>query len=87
MVGHYVARASPRQVHVTFGDYVINSAVEPLPAYTFGVLPIQVWQRYLINKMKLACNIYKISILSIRLCTADLNLSLYLIRRIVVKLR
>ncbi|XP_044738928.1 serine proteinase stubble [Chrysoperla carnea] len=40
--GHCVARASPRQVHVTLGDYVINSAVEPLPAYTFGVSSIQV---------------------------------------------
>ncbi|KAH0811039.1 hypothetical protein GEV33_011753 [Tenebrio molitor] len=40
--GHCVARATPRQVHVTLGDYVINSAVEPLPAYTFGVSQIQV---------------------------------------------
>ncbi|XP_022921223.2 uncharacterized protein [Onthophagus taurus] len=40
--GHCVARAVPRQVHVTLGDYVINSAVEPLPAYTFGVSSIQV---------------------------------------------
>lgn len=40
--GHCVARASPRQVHVTLGDYVINSAVEPLPAYTFGVRKIDV---------------------------------------------
>ncbi|CAG9864949.1 unnamed protein product [Phyllotreta striolata] len=40
--GHCVARATPRQVHVTLGDYVINSAVEPLPAYTFGVVNIQV---------------------------------------------
>ncbi|XP_055680006.1 serine proteinase stubble isoform X2 [Lutzomyia longipalpis] len=40
--GHCVARASPRQVHVTLGDYVINSAVEPLPAYTFGVRRIDV---------------------------------------------
>ncbi|XP_066262446.1 uncharacterized protein [Euwallacea similis] len=40
--GHCVARAAPRQVHVTLGDYVINSAVEPLPAYTFGVSSIQV---------------------------------------------
>ncbi|KAL1497548.1 hypothetical protein ABEB36_008489 [Hypothenemus hampei] len=40
--GHCVARATPRQVHVTLGDYVINSAVEPLPAYTFGVSNIQV---------------------------------------------
>ncbi|RZB40215.1 uncharacterized protein BDFB_003781 [Asbolus verrucosus] len=39
--GHCVARATPRQVHVTLGDYVINSAVEPLPAYTFGVSQIQ----------------------------------------------
>lgn len=37
-----MARASPRQVHVTLGDYVINSAVEPLPAYTFGVRKIDV---------------------------------------------
>lgn len=40
--GHCVARATPRQVHVTLGDYVINSAVEPLPAYTFGVKRIDV---------------------------------------------
>ena len=40
--GHCVARATPRQVHVTLGDYVINSAVEPLPAYTFGVRNINV---------------------------------------------
>ncbi|CAH1721609.1 unnamed protein product [Chironomus riparius] len=40
--GHCVARAIPRQVHVTLGDYVINSAVEPLPAYTFGVRQINV---------------------------------------------
>lgn len=40
--GHCVARATPRQVHVTLGDYVINSAVEPLPAYTFGVRKIDV---------------------------------------------
>lgn len=39
---HCVARATPRQVHVTLGDYVINSAVEPLPAYTFGVRTINV---------------------------------------------
>lgn len=37
-----MARATPRQVHVTLGDYVINSAVEPLPAYTFGVRSIHV---------------------------------------------
>lgn len=35
-------RASARQVQVTLGDYVINSAVEPLPAYTFGVRKISV---------------------------------------------
>jgi len=35
-------RASARQVQVTLGDYVINSAVEPLPAYTFGVREIRV---------------------------------------------
>ncbi|KAE9524381.1 hypothetical protein AGLY_015218 [Aphis glycines] len=40
--GHCVARASARQVQVTLGDYVINSAVEPLPAYTFGVRKISV---------------------------------------------
>ena len=40
--GHCVARSTPRQVHVTLGDYVINSAVEPLPAYTFGVRRIDV---------------------------------------------
>ncbi|XP_069703520.1 chymotrypsin-like protease CTRL-1 isoform X2 [Periplaneta americana] len=40
--GHCVARASARQVQVTLGDYVINSAVEPLPAYTFGVREIRV---------------------------------------------
>ncbi|XP_039300223.1 brain-specific serine protease 4-like, partial [Nilaparvata lugens] len=33
----YSGAASARQVQVTLGDYVINSAVEPLPAYTFGV--------------------------------------------------
>lgn len=27
---------------MTLGDYVINSAVEPLPAYTFGVRKISV---------------------------------------------
>lgn len=27
---------------MTLGDYVINSAVEPLPAYTFGVRSINV---------------------------------------------
>lgn len=27
---------------MTLGDYVINSAVEPLPAYTFGVRKIDV---------------------------------------------
>ncbi|KAK6619889.1 hypothetical protein RUM44_006289 [Polyplax serrata] len=40
--GHCVARASARQVQVTLGDYVINSAIEPLPAYTFGVREIRV---------------------------------------------
>ncbi|KAJ9573659.1 hypothetical protein L9F63_009000, partial [Diploptera punctata] len=40
--GHCVARATARQVQVTLGDYVINSAVEPLPAYTFGVREIRV---------------------------------------------
>ncbi|XP_065218770.1 uncharacterized protein LOC135844482 isoform X2 [Planococcus citri] len=40
--GHCVARATARQVQVTLGDYVINSAVEPLPAYTFGVRKINV---------------------------------------------
>ncbi|XP_063229051.1 serine proteinase stubble-like [Bacillus rossius redtenbacheri] len=40
--GHCVARAAARQVQVTLGDYVINSAVEPLPAYTFGVREIRV---------------------------------------------
>ncbi|XP_067004097.1 venom protease [Anabrus simplex] len=40
--GHCVARATARQVHVTLGDYVINSDVEPLPAYTFGVREIRV---------------------------------------------
>ncbi|KAL1132599.1 hypothetical protein AAG570_010551 [Ranatra chinensis] len=40
--GHCVARASARQVQVTLGDYVINSAVEPLPAYTYGVRQISV---------------------------------------------
>lgn len=37
-----ICRASARQVQVTLGDYVINSAVEPLPAYTFGVRKINV---------------------------------------------
>ncbi|KAJ2938193.1 hypothetical protein O0L34_g18532 [Tuta absoluta] len=40
--GHCVARAQPRHVRVTLGDYVINSAAEPLPAYTFGVRTIRV---------------------------------------------
>ncbi|XP_013185432.1 uncharacterized protein LOC106131006 [Amyelois transitella] len=40
--GHCVARAQPRHVRVTLGDYVINSAAEPLPAYTFGVRTIKV---------------------------------------------
>ncbi|XP_048002308.1 transmembrane protease serine 7 isoform X2 [Leguminivora glycinivorella] len=40
--GHCVARAQPRHVRVTLGDYVINSAAEPLPAYTFGVRGIKV---------------------------------------------
>ncbi|CAH1403752.1 unnamed protein product [Nezara viridula] len=40
--GHCVARANARQVQVTLGDYVINSAVEPLPAYTYGVRHISV---------------------------------------------
>ncbi|XP_072937540.1 serine protease 33 isoform X4 [Epargyreus clarus] len=40
--GHCVARAQPRHVRVTLGDYVINSAAEPLPAYTFGVRAIKV---------------------------------------------
>ncbi|KAG8232594.1 hypothetical protein J437_LFUL013133 [Ladona fulva] len=44
--GHCVARATPRQVQVTLGDYVINSAVEPLPAYTFGVREIRVHPRF-----------------------------------------
>lgn len=42
LLRHCVARATPRQVHVTLGDYVINSAIEPLPAYTFGVRSIHV---------------------------------------------
>lgn len=40
--GIIFCRASARQVQVTLGDYVINSAVEPLPAYTFGVRKINV---------------------------------------------
>ncbi|XP_025156634.1 tryptase isoform X5 [Harpegnathos saltator] len=44
--GHCVAnetlRASARQVQVTLGDYVVNSASESLPAYTFGVREIRV---------------------------------------------
>lgn len=40
--GHCVARATSRQVHVTLGEYVINSAIEPLPAYTFSVRRIDV---------------------------------------------
>lgn len=35
-------RASARQVQVTLGDYVVNSATESLPAYTFGVREIRV---------------------------------------------
>lgn len=37
-----LARASARQVQVTLGDYVVNSASETLPAYTFGVREIRV---------------------------------------------
>ncbi|XP_015588322.1 trypsin-1 isoform X2 [Cephus cinctus] len=40
--GHCVAKASARQVQVTLGDYVVNSASETLPAYTFGVREIRV---------------------------------------------
>ncbi|XP_043513069.1 proclotting enzyme-like isoform X2 [Frieseomelitta varia] len=40
--GHCVAKASARQVQVTLGDYVVNSATETLPAYTFGVREIRV---------------------------------------------
>ncbi|XP_043474674.1 serine proteinase stubble-like isoform X2 [Leptopilina heterotoma] len=40
--GHCVAKASARQVQVTLGDYVVNSATESLPAYTFGVREIRV---------------------------------------------
>ncbi|KAG7209852.1 hypothetical protein KM043_011456 [Ampulex compressa] len=40
--GHCVAKASARQVQVTLGDYVVNSAAESLPAYTFGVREIRV---------------------------------------------
>ncbi|XP_023317016.1 plasma kallikrein [Trichogramma pretiosum] len=40
--GHCVAKASARQVQVTLGDYVVNSATEALPAYTFGVKEIRV---------------------------------------------
>ncbi|XP_065339801.1 coagulation factor X-like isoform X2 [Cloeon dipterum] len=40
--GHCVARATSRQVQVTLGDYVINSQVEPLPAFTYGVREIKV---------------------------------------------
>jgi len=36
------SRASARQVQVTLGDYVVNSASESLPAYTFGVREIRV---------------------------------------------
>ncbi|XP_014486689.1 PREDICTED: proclotting enzyme-like [Dinoponera quadriceps] len=40
--GHCVAKASARQVQVTLGDYMVNSASESLPAYTFGVREIRV---------------------------------------------
>ncbi|XP_011635773.1 tryptase-like isoform X2 [Pogonomyrmex barbatus] len=40
--GHCVAKATARQVQVTLGDYVVNSASESLPAYTFGVREIRV---------------------------------------------
>ncbi|XP_059472130.1 transmembrane protease serine 6 isoform X3 [Neocloeon triangulifer] len=40
--GHCVARATSRQVQVTLGDYIINSQVEPLPAFTYGVREIKV---------------------------------------------
>lgn len=39
---HFFTRASARQVQVTLGDYVVNSASESLPAYTFGVREIRV---------------------------------------------
>ena len=38
----FTFRASARQVQVTLGDYVVNSASETLPAYTFGVREIRV---------------------------------------------
>nr|XP_012218285.1 PREDICTED: serine proteinase stubble [Linepithema humile] len=40
--GHCVAKATARQVQVTLGDYMVNSASESLPAYTFGVREIRV---------------------------------------------
>ena len=39
-------RASARQVMVTLGDYVVNSATEALPAYTFGVREIKVHPKF-----------------------------------------
>ena len=56
--GHCVARAIPKQVHVTLGDYVINSAVEPLPAYTFGVTNIQVSFHFILLSARITFSVY-----------------------------
>lgn len=64
--GHCVARATPKQVHVTLGDYVINSAVEPLPAYTFGVSQIRV-SSYIDLKNQ-TCHLYETSTLAAGFC-------------------
>jgi len=40
--GHCVARATPRQVRVTLGEYVLKSDIEPLPGRTYGASKIKV---------------------------------------------
>ncbi|ODM91975.1 Serine proteinase stubble [Orchesella cincta] len=40
--GHCVAKASPYQIAVTLGDYVLNSNTEPYPPVTVGVSQIKV---------------------------------------------
>jgi hypothetical protein len=40
--GHCVARATPNQVRVTLGEYVLKSDIEPLPGRTYGASKIKV---------------------------------------------
>jgi len=40
--GHCVARATPHQVRVTLGEYVLKSDIEPLPGRTYGASKIKV---------------------------------------------